>query len=358
MTTTLERECIRGCTQRGVHYATCPSYGTDSGDCGGCAPFRARPGAMVCDRCYGRLRSRIELIPDLVAMLRSLADPRKATVYDRQIVSGSAPEGIPAPVAADILDAQVDLLHAIGAGWIRPGAESDEAYEHALRAARPVLLGYDDVANDRDMFMSWWELVMPAEHETHPEYWTVTRVMLKWPLEDRRRWAAQPCPECGMRTVRINPPRHRHALTWFACSHCGWRKNEHDDDGLWAAAFGLYTDNHDEKENPSMKTNPTPAMHPVLDLGPAVKAGTEYAERLIVVHENAAAEFAAFMVGATPAIAEAFASLAEDVAATARGYEQGALLANGARLVAAAIREAAQDLDADKDAEPAEQVRE
>ncbi|QAB18778.1 hypothetical protein Leucomu_13435 [Leucobacter muris] len=303
----------------------------------------ARDGAMVCDRCFGRLRSRIELIPDLVAMLRSLADPRKAAVYDRPMVSGAAPEGIPAPVPADIIDAQVDLLHTISAGQLRPGAESDEAYDHALRAVAPILASFDAIANDEESFLQWWSLVVPAASASHPEFWTVTRVLGKWPLEDRRRWAAQPCPQCGLKSVRISPPRHRYALTWFSCSKCEWRRSERDDDGVWASAFGLHAD------APAQEgvVAPEAALHPDLDLRPAISSGAARAA-LVSDGREPGEVFEVFMVGAVPELGEAFARLAEQVAAVARSsYKNGGLLAAGARLVAEAIREAAEDVHAE-----------
>ena len=267
-------------------------------------------------------------------MLRSVADPRKATAYDRTRVSGSTPEGIPAPVQADVLDAQIDLLHTIGAGTLRPGAESDEAYDLTLGAVGRVLAAYDEIANDEESFLQWWGLVMPAKHEEHEEFWTATRVLHRWPLEDRSKWATQPCPECGLRTVRINPPRHRHALTTFICKKCDWRKTETDDEGLWASAFGLYAD-QPEKDT-TMTERPT--LHQELNIADALAAGRDAAKGI----DDTETALAAFAAVAVPAIVEACAQLADEVAANARAsFDNGVLLSGGGKLVAAAIRGAA-----------------
>ena len=337
-----DRACVRGCTQQGVHYATCVDFGRTDGDCRGCAPVDARNGVLLCDRCYGRLRRALELAPDVIAHLRSIADPLKATVYDRVLVNGSAPEGIPAPVAADLIDACSDIMHVIGGGKLAPGASSDAAYQQALDAVEFILLGFDQIANDADAVLEWWRLVMSSslEAEGQGDFWTITRALLRWPLEERRRWAKQPCPECGMRAVKITPPRHRHARTWFACSSCGWRRNEKDDDGLWAAAFGLYAEaGQDEGSTMGKGTLETRD----LDMGEAIKAGVQY-----VLDNSAAVERAgtfgvpsAAVIGALPAVAEQFAQLADSLGDHVRkNYANGDLIAGGARLVATAIRDA------------------
>ena len=266
-------------------------------------------------------------------MLRSVADPRKATAYDRAVVKGSTPEGVPAPVAADIIDAQIDLFHTLGVQQLRPGAESDEAYALALAAVREVLLGFDLIANDKESFLSWWAAVVPSVRDDFPEYWTVTRVIRRWPLQDRSRWAHSPCPNCHLKTVKIIPPRHRYALTWFECEKCDWRKNERDDDGLWASAFGIHADTT-TKENTTM----TEHTETHIDISAALAAGSKLAESAAGDEGRAAA----VLLGALPQVCELVAAELERFAKQVRvSFANGDLLSQGVRLAASEVREAA-----------------
>ena len=89
-----ERVCVRGCTQRGVHYAACEEQAkveaaaavgiVHVSKCQGCAERPARDHALICDGCFYRLRSLIRDSGDLMGRLRSLADPRKATPTDKE----------------------------------------------------------------------------------------------------------------------------------------------------------------------------------------------------------------------------------------------------------------------------------
>ncbi|KEP72870.1 hypothetical protein HR12_39515, partial [Microbacterium sp. SUBG005] len=101
---------------RDVHFATCPWLGVEEGSeraaamlaagvasCSGCAPRIARDGVLLCEGCYRRIRRLLGDVADLIAHLRSLADPLKAAVYDRVMVSSSRPD-LPAPVPADLVD--------------------------------------------------------------------------------------------------------------------------------------------------------------------------------------------------------------------------------------------------------------
>ncbi len=102
-----ERACIRGCTLRDVHYASCaysgPEY-TGAFPCRGCAPRECRDGSLICDRCFGRMRALLADARDLLGRLRAIADPSKATPLDQVRVASSSVEPA-APVGADLLDA-------------------------------------------------------------------------------------------------------------------------------------------------------------------------------------------------------------------------------------------------------------
>lgn len=105
-----DRVCIRGCTQRDVHYATCEDYGKppEQSTCRGCAPRECREGSLICDRCFGRMRQLLADTRDLLGRLRAIADPAKATPLDQVRVASSSVEPV-APVGADLLDA----IHAV-----------------------------------------------------------------------------------------------------------------------------------------------------------------------------------------------------------------------------------------------------
>lgn len=105
-----DRVCVRGCTQRDVHYATCERSGPGWEDlpnrCRGCAPRECRDGSLICDRCFGRMRGLLGDARDLLARLRSIGDPTKATAYD-DVKVGRAPSAAApsAPIGDDLLDA-------------------------------------------------------------------------------------------------------------------------------------------------------------------------------------------------------------------------------------------------------------
>jgi len=336
-----DRVCVRGCTVQGVHYATCPDYGDPEGACRGCAPVAARDGVLLCERCYGKLLRRLEVAPDLVAHLRSIADPLKAAVYDRVMVGGSGSTEAPAPVAADLIDASADIMHALQGQPLVAGESSEGAYWKALDAVGYLTDHYDELANDEGAILEWWRLVMSGELAEHPDFWTITRALSRWPLEDRRTWAKQPCPECGLRSVKITPPRHRYARTWFACSGCGWRKTEKDDDGLWAALFGHHAEPLNNEGNNDMAQN---KLEPIdIDITAAIAAGVQHVldHAALVEKIGGVGVPAAAIVGAVPALGEQFALVADDMAKQLRtNYQNGDLLAGGAKLVAAAIRAA------------------
>lgn len=114
-----DRDCLRGCVVDGVHFATCPSYGIEGGDCPGCKPVPAADGALICDRCIRRLRGLLRDTPDLLGRMRSLADPARAAVFDRPRVASTGSKPF-APLDDDLADALqvvesvLDAWHAYG----------------------------------------------------------------------------------------------------------------------------------------------------------------------------------------------------------------------------------------------------
>ncbi|MCB8043665.1 hypothetical protein JM654_04000 [Microbacterium oxydans] len=94
---------------------------------------------LICERCYRSLRRHLEDAADIVGHLRSIADPTKAAVFDRIRVQSSAIE-IPAPVAADLIDASNDITTTLNmwanhaAGEDRPGARPSGRSNGGCRA--------------------------------------------------------------------------------------------------------------------------------------------------------------------------------------------------------------------------------
>lgn len=194
-----ERACVRGCIVLDVHYATCDDFGkagTEATSCRGCAPAEARRGALICDRCFGRLRGLLVNAPDLVGRLRSLADPTKAAVFDRIRVSSSI-EGATAPVPPELLDAARDVQRTL-AGWAayfgeptgRAKTEAVAAFEDAHRASLVVLAELDRVANDLDL-VTRMAAGFLDRHEPDEEgivaFWSVADAMARFGPERRER---------------------------------------------------------------------------------------------------------------------------------------------------------------------------
>ena len=163
-----ERYCIRECTIRGAHYATCPEYGkpSETASCRGCAPRACRDGSLICDRCFGRMRALLSDTRDLIGRLYSLADPMKATPTDQLRVASSSTEP-PAPVGADLLDAIAAL---------------EPVFEWAF-------VDLADYTNDLET-MTW---LCSAVLERHREddgirsTWSVQDAVDKWGVERRDR---------------------------------------------------------------------------------------------------------------------------------------------------------------------------
>ena len=245
-----DRACIRGCTVKDVHYATCDDFGkTEDVTCRGCAPREAREGALICERCYRRLRSLLEDAGDLVGHLRSLADPTRAGAIDRSNPS-RRPE-LPAPVAADLIDASDHIvrnlrqwaLHLQGYGeyvaaGLEAGALAAEAFEDASACAEVILLALDDIVNDLDNVSTLCVGVLDR-HDGEPDTWTLADVAARWSLADTRSsWAPAPCPECDLMSVRRIPRRGRGPERYECVTKgCGWEANEVDDGGLWSELY-------------------------------------------------------------------------------------------------------------------------
>ena len=246
-----ERTCIRRCTRKGEHWAVCPDYGKEGGDCRGCVEAEAREGVLICERCYRALRRHLEDAADLVGHLRSLADPTKATPYDRIRVDSSRPD-MPAPVAADLIDASDDIVRTMR-GWalyvqfggdhpwraegLEAGIDGADAWDDVNGCAEVILDELDSLANDSHQIEALWEGVAQV-HTGEPSPWSIADAAARYALDDEPRWANVPCPDCELMAVRVQPGRNRRP-TRYRCttSGCGWEANSIDDGGLWASFF-------------------------------------------------------------------------------------------------------------------------
>lgn len=263
-----ERYCIRGCVVRDEHYAACAHSGPDYTGrfpCRGCVVIEARDGVLLCERCYRRLRRHLEDAADIVGHLRSIADPTKAAAFDRIRVQSSSIE-IPAPVAADLIDASNDITTTLNmwanhvAGEDRPGAGlpagamADAAHALVQLAVDVILDELDALANDSHQVDALCDGVMVVHREA-PDVWTVADAAVRWPLDDAPRWAQAACPECDLMAVRVQPGRNgRPSRYRCTTSDCEWEANSNDDGGLWASVFAEPTPPEILPHDPSLLT--------------------------------------------------------------------------------------------------------
>jgi hypothetical protein len=231
----------------------------------------ARDGVLLCEGCYRRIRRLLGESADLIAHLRSLADPLKAAVYDRVMVSSSRPD-IPAPVPADLIDASDDLMRMLQ-GWaavvdpsltgrvgLAAGTETAEAFDDADLYLQAILAEFDHLAN-RTEITDLADAVL-HRHSGEPEWWSVVDALGKWPLDDHPRWAKSPCPECDCKTVRVRPPRRKGDAAVYRCTTCEWESDDREDDGFYAEVFAELVP---DTEPPAVvgRGAPAPAREPL-----------------------------------------------------------------------------------------------
>ncbi|MEV8269136.1 hypothetical protein AB0P19_02240 [Microbacterium oleivorans] len=234
-----------------AHFSMCPSFGTSTDtSCSGCVPVAARDGVLICERCYRSIRRLVDDAPDLLAHLRSIADPTKARVYDRVLVQSSRPE-YPAPVDASVLDASNDIAVTLR-NWadrvanpnddvfdrhLQAGIDAASAHDDARACADLILSELDAIANDKHQVLALADALMSRSETSSPAFWSIADVATRWAIDDRPRWAEAPCPACDLMTVRVMPSRRRGGRTRYICRECEWEADDLDDGGLWAIAF-------------------------------------------------------------------------------------------------------------------------
>lgn len=246
-----DRPCARGCSRAGEHYAACPDYGSTDGECKGCVPIDAGEGMAVCERCARSIRHALDDAPDLVAHLRSVADPTKATAYDRER-SGAGRVDLPAPVAADIIDASNDVMMTLrewalhvqfgarspwAAKPLEPGIDAADAYDDARACVDVIVSHLDRILSHELEAANLHDALLTRSTDRSPAWWSVAEALGRWPLEDRAHWSTHPCPGCGLKSVRVRPPRRAHDVARYQCTQCGWERDDRDNDAPWAWLF-------------------------------------------------------------------------------------------------------------------------
>lgn len=237
--------CTVGCMRRGEHFAACDFY--EGGTCRGCVPRDAAEGSLICGRCFGRTRALLEAVPDLLGHLRSLIDPLKATRYDKepgQVARLHAPPPVPVEVL-DAADYLVTLLWAtrevvegrtpVGRVLVPAGADAPGLVGWAVETLEPILDGLHGLSQRPEVV----QLVRAVKgRPPSRDEWTVRTIAERYTLTEPPWWAAQPCPLCGLRAIKVTPPATPGDDTTYKCHApaCGWVAPE-DVDGFWAEAF-------------------------------------------------------------------------------------------------------------------------
>lgn len=231
----------------GEHFAACrDKNGVPTEGCAGCVPADAADRMMVCTRCFRRIRRLLEDAPELVTHLRSKADPQKSTWNFDRLRSSAGRVDMPAPIAADLIDAPADIMRLLHdwAAAVDPALAGRRTQitstpaEQLFDAAdwySQVLLAYLGVLANQRQIKDLGDALL-VQHRGEPEWWSLADVDARFGLDDRPRWADSPCPECDTKTVRVIPPRGRSPRR-YVCTTCEWEADDRDDDGLWRDAF-------------------------------------------------------------------------------------------------------------------------
>lgn len=227
--------CARGCKKRGEHFAACPSYGegTLTGACRGCVPREAVEGSLICGRCFNSTRRLIGETPDMLGHLLALKSPLKAVVYDREPGGGGGRTHAPPPVPVELLDAAdfiVTLLWSavevierrvpFGRMQVPVAATAPLAFVYAETATGIILRGLAELSA-RDDIVPFVDACIGAP--ASKDEWTLRTIFERWSLKEDPWWAAQPCPSCGLRAVKVSPPGSPADETKYQCQSAGCR---------------------------------------------------------------------------------------------------------------------------------------
>lgn len=167
-------ECVRGCHQPDVHFATCTDARELGGSCTGCAPAPVLEGFVVCETCRRRIRGLLRIAPDLLGRLRALAGHGKAVVYTPVKVFGVA-SAAPDQVDPEIADALIEI----------PANLRDWSRWIDMR----TLEGVDRVLADEEQTLRLAAAVldMHAPDEDGGRHWSIADAASRWGVERRDR---------------------------------------------------------------------------------------------------------------------------------------------------------------------------
>ncbi len=228
----------------------CPSYGKLDGECRGCIPREAVGDSLICGKCFGRTRGMLQAVPDMLGHLRSLTDPLKGTDYaaKRDSAGGSARAVAPPPVPVELFDA-ADYLASVlwrfgvaadgrtldGVVHVHVGADAATLVAEADAMVAWIVTRLEQLSEDPVIV----ELVdAVVGRPSSSDEWTVRTILERWSLVEDPWWAAQPCPKCDMRSIKVTPPKTPGDEKEYRCASpsCGWVAPE-DTDGFWASSF-------------------------------------------------------------------------------------------------------------------------
>lgn len=201
--TTFRSECVRGCMQPGVHFASCEDRADLGGSCAGCAPEPTVDGLAVCGECRRRVRGLLRISADLLGRMRSLAAQGKATVYSPVKVFG-APASPPDQVDAELADALIEISGNVAAWsrWID------------MRS----LDGLDRVLADEAQSLRLFVAVIDRHDvdEHGDRRWSIADAAAKWGVERRDRTTfvyQEDADEVEQLITPIHESRHDPLLT-------------------------------------------------------------------------------------------------------------------------------------------------
>lgn len=249
MTTAATEACAVGCRRRGEHFASCEAYGAEPGafPCRGCVPREAIGESLVCGRCFHLTRALLIAAPEMLAHVHAIRQPVRAVRYDNPGGGGSGRAGASrAPTHVDMLDAAdfittllwatreaVEGRHPVGRVPVplRATPESLRRWaQEQIDVIEPALSRFSTTP-------PIVQLVKAVKSEpTDRDAWTLLKIARRWSTSEPPYWAAQPCPRCAIRAVKVTPPGHAGDDTTYSCTGCHWESTD-TDDPIWGEVF-------------------------------------------------------------------------------------------------------------------------
>ncbi|MCS4277733.1 hypothetical protein M2390_002942 [Mycetocola sp. BIGb0189] len=205
-----ERLCARGCARDAMH------------------------GLLICWRCVDRVKAALDGAPDLVAQLGILIDPRRAQVYNEQVVSRPLLVNGQAPMSVSMIDAR-DAIAAALVKWAKhygdpreylyysngvPSTATPERSADVLRGAAEWIITACDLGNQDDTLGLCRDLLSNPDD---PTAWTVERAKHTYMPDERPTVVkGEGCPGCGLLTIRRTPVGEHGEDPAFECLGCHW----------------------------------------------------------------------------------------------------------------------------------------